>query len=393
MKKLLFLILLIPSLAYADVTQSVEWRETDGSPSVFDPYQVNVSNGTLTDNTGGVITIATGGGNPSGSNLDVQVNDAGSFFGEGLFRYYKSSNTLVISRDVGQSGEAIRISSDTGVSLAAISHDGSASFSGVNAGGGTSTFTTVNGAIDMGGATSLEVPNGASPTVDAFGELAGDNDLWAASRGAPVFYDGTASTALVNVLVSDAPSNGQVPKWNTGGTITWEADTGTAQIDLNFPVQSAKLSEDAGVRIDGGFNGGVTPYVIWRLLFEDGKNDLGKNIALWQGRMPDNYAGGALTANIDYVMISTDTSNVTFGVSIWAITSNDAVSVTTESFDTENTKTQGASTTVSRDQTVSIALTNADSIAAGDWFMVKLRRDGSDAIAGDAAVIAFSVTE
>jgi hypothetical protein len=81
------------------------------------------------------------------------------------------------------------------------------------------------GVQDFGGASDFEIPNGASPTVNTFGEIAGDNDLWAASRGAPVFYDGTAATALIGALVSDAPSNGQVPKWNTGGTITWEDDS------------------------------------------------------------------------------------------------------------------------------------------------------------------------
>jgi hypothetical protein len=81
------------------------------------------------------------------------------------------------------------------------------------------------GVQDFGGASDFEVPNGAAPTVNTFGEIAGDNDLWGASRGAPVFYDGTAATALIGALVSDAPGNGQVPKWNTGGTITWEDDS------------------------------------------------------------------------------------------------------------------------------------------------------------------------
>lgn len=69
---------------------------------------------------------------------------------------------------------------------------------------------------------SLQLPNGAAPTTDAFGEIAGDNNAWAASRGAVQFYDGTANTYLVGVLASDTPSNGQVPTWNAGGTITWE---------------------------------------------------------------------------------------------------------------------------------------------------------------------------
>lgn len=81
--------------------------------------------------------------------------------------------------------------------------------------------------IDLGGKTSFEVPNGAAPTVDAFGELAGDNDLWAAGRGAMVFFDGTSAVAAVATLVSDTPTDGQVPVWHTNGTTTWETFTAT----------------------------------------------------------------------------------------------------------------------------------------------------------------------
>jgi hypothetical protein len=73
---------------------------------------------------------------------------------------------------------------------------------------------------------SLQLPNGAAPTTDGFGEIAGDNNAWASGRGAAQFFDGTANTFLIGVLASDTPSNGQVPKWNTGGTITWEDDGG-----------------------------------------------------------------------------------------------------------------------------------------------------------------------
>lgn len=78
----------------------------------------------------------------------------------------------------------------------------------------------------------------AAPTIDAVGEVAQDNNLWAASRGALLTFDGTASTALVGVLVSDTPTNGQTLKWNTGGTITWEDDTGGS----GTPCTSTALS-------------------------------------------------------------------------------------------------------------------------------------------------------
>lgn len=114
---------------------------------------------------------------------------------------------------------------------------------------GTLTCATVTDAhitstLDLGGKTSFELPNGAAPTVDAFGEIAGDNDLWGASRGAPVFYDGTAAVALVGILTSDTCANGEVAKFNTGGTWTCEADAtgGTAAWDsLTAPTGAVSL--------------------------------------------------------------------------------------------------------------------------------------------------------
>lgn len=71
--------------------------------------------------------------------------------------------------------------------------------------------------------TLITLPSAAAPVVDAIGEFAIDTNLWAANRGAPVFYDGTASNALVGVLTSDAPTNGQVPMFNSSdGSVTWE---------------------------------------------------------------------------------------------------------------------------------------------------------------------------
>lgn len=80
--------------------------------------------------------------------------------------------------------------------------------------------------LDLGGKTSFEVPNGASPSTNDFGEIAAKVDAWASGRGALQTFDGTAAVYVLAALSSDTPSNGQVPKWNTGGTITWEADAG-----------------------------------------------------------------------------------------------------------------------------------------------------------------------
>jgi len=94
------------------------------------------------------------------------------------------------------------------------------------------TGETGSGALVFGTSpaftTNFTLANGASPTTSAVAQMAFDTDAWAASRGAVAVHDGTATTWLVGVLASDTPSNGQVPTWNTGGTITWETPSGTA---------------------------------------------------------------------------------------------------------------------------------------------------------------------
>lgn len=128
-------------------------------------------------------------------------------------------------------------------------------------GEGAAVTVSLPTTIDLGGKTSFELPNAAAPTVDAFGEIAGDNDTWAAGRGAVVFYDGTAATRLVGVLASDTPSNGQVPKWNTGGTITWEDDTSgsggsstNVLVNTNLVTQANFIDSPTAILLVDGSN-------------------------------------------------------------------------------------------------------------------------------------------
>lgn len=93
----------------------------------------------------------------------------------------------------------------------------------------------------------IQLYDTANPTTDTAGDVAFDTDAWAGSRGAIEVYDGTASTFVVSVLASDTPTNGQVPKWNTGGTITWEDDTGGASGGLT-------LTDGNGVDAEGAAN-------------------------------------------------------------------------------------------------------------------------------------------
>lgn len=162
--------------------------------------------------TGGTVTWedddSGAGGVADGDKGDVTVASSGSV-------WTIDANSVALGTDT--TGDYVATVSGT-------ANEVSASGSGE----GAAVTVSLPATVDLGGKTSFELPNGAAPTVDAFGEIAGDNDAWAAGRGAPVFYDGTASVRLVGTLSSDTPTAGQVPKWQTGGTITWEDDTGSA---------------------------------------------------------------------------------------------------------------------------------------------------------------------
>lgn len=93
---------------------------------------------------------------------------------------------------------------------------------------------------------TLTLYSAAAPTTDAAGEIAFDNNAWAASHGAIAIYNGTATTWLIGTEATDTPTNGQVPKWNTGGTITWEDDNNsgaaTAWDDIADPDAAGSIA-------------------------------------------------------------------------------------------------------------------------------------------------------
>jgi hypothetical protein len=119
----------------------------------------------------------------------------------------------------------------------------------------------------------------------------------------------------------------------------------------------------------------------------------------WTGIAPQGFTG-TVTAVITYAMASATSGTVGFQVQIEAITDGDATDTdATTSFDTVN---NSASTTVPAtagyiDQ-ISITLTNADSIAAADYFRLSLNRDAdgsaiTDSATGDAYVLAVELRD
>lgn len=140
---------------------------------------------------------------------------------------------------------SIGVSGSAGGTHGTIQFNNGGAFSGT----GSLTFSTTSNTLtvaNLHATSSLLLPVGATASTTVFGYLAGDNNAWAASRGALQIFDGTANTLLLGALSSDSPANGEVPKWNTGGTITWEADN-TASLSGGSAGQLTYWATDSTV--------------------------------------------------------------------------------------------------------------------------------------------------
>ncbi len=110
-----------------------------------------------------------------------------------------------------------------------------------------------------------------------------------------------------------------------------------------------------------------------RLLFDANTAEY----AIWQFRMPVNYASG-LVAKLQYAMASATSGTVDFEVSLMALSDGDSADLDTDSFDTANSGSATVPGTAGYPDELSIAMANADSVAAGDYCRLKVQRDATD---------------
>lgn len=98
----------------------------------------------------------------------------------------------------------------------------------------------------------------------------------------------------------------------------------------------------------------------------------------WMFRMPANYGSG-LVAKIQYSMASATSNSVDFEISIMAVSAGDSHDLDSDSYDTVNSGSDTVPGTAGYLKEISITLTNADNVAAGDYVRIKLSRDSDDA--------------
>lgn len=118
----------------------------------------------------------------------------------------------------------------------------------------------------------------------------------------------------------------------------------------------------------------------------------------WTGIAPQGLTG-TITAVVTYIMASATSGAVRFQLSLEAISDGDAVDLdATSSFDTANSNGETVPGTAGHMSQVSVTMTNADSLAAADYYRLGLRRDadgtsGTDDATGDCYVLAVELRD
>lgn len=119
--------------------------------------------------------------------------------------------------------------------------------------------------------------------------------------------------------------------------------------------------------------------------------------AYWTLRVPVGFTS-PFTAVIDYAAASATSNAVVFDMAVEAITSGDSMDTdTSESLDSVNTASADTVPgTAGHLKQVTLALTNGDSAAAGDYVRFRLRRvgsSGSDTATGDIFVFGVEIQD
>jgi hypothetical protein len=135
-----------------------------------------------------------------------------------------------------------------------------------------------------------------------------------------------------------------------------------------------------------------TAFPVYGLAFDAAADET----AFWR-LLADNYGSGNITVDIFWYADSATSGDVIFDAGIAAITSNtDSGDIETKAFATINSVTDAhLGTTGQRLHTATITISNLDSVAAGDYVMLKLNRDANnaaDTMTGDAIVVALRVS-
>lgn len=118
-----------------------------------------------------------------------------------------------------------------------------------------------------------------------------------------------------------------------------------------------------------------------------------QEISIFRGMLPRHYAGGGITATAYSAATSATTGTIGYGFSIERIGATQDIDA--DSFDTETLATPvTVSGTSGVGVSISAAVANLDSLAVGEPFRLRVRRDvANDTATGDSELIGVELKE
>lgn len=147
----------------------------------------------------------------------------------------------------------------------------------------------------------------------------------------------------------------------------------------NLAPQLARVKSSAGAPM---------PY-FYQLNFDAGQREQ----VSWQFVMPPNYLSAPIL-RVQYKMTSATSGAVAIDGRIAAVTPGDSTDVDAKAFGSANTTTDTVPGTAGYMKQIALTMTNADSLAAGDFVVVYFARDGAaggDTATGDMEVLSVTL--
>lgn len=155
---------------------------------------------------------------------------------------------------------------------------------------------------------------------------------------------------------------------------------------ISLPIMGA-IGDQTNPPGMGLYSAGAGDLTYWQLLFDDTTSEG----VFWQFRLPANYASSPVL-KLQYKMASATADEVRWDAEIAAVAEGETAEGSL--FDTANVVDDTVEDAAGELCELSLALTNNDSMAAGEFITLFLFRDassGNDNATGDAELIAASI--
>lgn len=161
--------------------------------------------------------------------------------------------------------------------------------------------------------------------------------------------------------------------------------TGTIQLPIGAAAMPDGTTSNLGPGITRRKSSATAPGPYWLEAAFDASND---EWLVWHFVMPADYSSSPVM-KVNYKMASATANDVMIDGRLAAITSGDSTDGDAKAFGSANTTTQTVAGTAGYEKTISLTLTNADSVAAGDdvsAYLARVGSNGSDTATGDMEV-------